>query len=378
MKKHYNLILLLGIVAVMGGCASGKKALQKGEYEKAVTQAISRLRSNSDQKKAMATLDKAYKYAVEAHLGNIKKAQASNDPMKWEVMARNYQYLNFLADEIQRCPGCRQVVPNPARYDTQLADAKRKAAQVHYDMGIAAMKSKGQRNKAIEAHQHFLAAQALSPNFQNLEEMLGESLYFATLRVVVEPIPSPSRMFNIKHEFFVNKINEYLHNNLINQYVRFYTPGEAKAEQLDHVHHVIRMEFDQFTLGNVYSNKTVTDVSRDSVVIATKDGEKIYGTVKAKLTTNEKAITGKGLLDFKVFDNDLRKVITQEKFPSEYTWAVRWASFNGDERALSDEDLKLVNTVEATAPGPQYMFEEFTAPLYNQAISKIRSYYSNY
>ncbi len=378
MKKYYPLVFFFGIIALLSGCASGKKALQKGDYEKAVTQAINRLRSNDGQKKARATLANAYRYALEAHLGNIKTARASNDIMKWEVIARNYQYINFLADEIQRCPGCRQVVPKPARYDSELVDAKNKAAEVHYNLGVQAMKLKDQRVKAIEAHQHFQSAQALAPRFKDVEQLLGEALYFATLRVVVEPIPSPSRMFNIKHEFFVNKINEYLHNNMINQYVRFYTPDEANAEKLDYVDHIIRMEFDQFTLGNLSSNKTTRDVSRDSVVIATKDNVKIYGTVKAKLTTNEKAITGRGLLDFKVFDNNLKKVVTQEKFPSEYTWAIRWASFNGDERALNDDELKMVNTVEATAPSPQYMFEEFTAPLYNQAISKIRNYYRNY
>ena len=378
MKKYYHLLIILGAVAMLSGCASGKKALQKGDYERAVSQAITRLRSNDGQKKAKATLEKAYKYALESHLGNIKKAKASNDIMKWESIARDYQYINFLADEIQRCPGCRAAVPNPARYDAQLAEARRNAADVHYNLGVEALKRKEQRTKAIEAHQHFMAVQALAPRFKDVEEKLGEALYYATLRVVVEPIPSPSRMFNIKHEFFVNKINEYLHNTVINQYVRFYTPGEANAEKLDDVHHIITMEFDRFNLGNVYSNKTTTDVSRDSVVIATKDNVKIYGTVKAKLTTNEKAITGTGVLDFKVFDNGLNKVITQEKFPSEYTWAIRWASFNGDERALSDEQLAMVNTVEASAPNPQFMFEEFTAPLYDQAISKVRSYYRNY
>ncbi|MEQ9377464.1 MAG: hypothetical protein RIG68_19910 [Imperialibacter sp.] len=378
MKKYYHLLIISGTIALLSGCASGKKALQKGDYEKAVTQAINRLRSNDGQKKAKATLANAYKYALESHLGNIKTARASNDIMKWEVIARNYQYINFLADEIQRCPGCRQVVPKPSRYDAELTDAKNKAAEVHYNLGVEALRKKDQRIKAIEAHQHFQAAQALAPRFKDVEEKLEESLYFATLRVVVEPIPSPSRMFEIRHEFFVNKINEYLHNNMINQYVRFFTPGEVNSQKLDYVDHIITMEFDRFNLGNIYSNKTTTDVSRDSVVIATRNNEKIYGTVKAKLTTNEKAITGTGVLDFKVFDNGLKKVLTQEKFPSEYTWAIRWASFNGDERALSDEELKMVNTVEASAPSPQFMFEEFTAPLYNQAISKIRDYYRNY
>ena len=93
------------------------------------------------------------------------------------------------------------------------------------------------------------------------------------------------------------------------------------------------------------------------------------------LKVNERSLTGSGLLDFKVKDSNTKKVLTQEKFPSEYVWTARWASFNGDERALSEEEMNLVNTVEVSAPGPQVMFEEFTAPLYDQVISKIRDYY---
>lgn len=378
MKKYFYITLILGIVALLTGCASGKKALKKGDYEKAVSQAISRLRSNDGQKKAGATLQKAYKYAIEAQLSNVKQARASADILKWESIAGSYQYINSLADQIQRCPGCREVVSKPVRYDTQLNEAKRNAAQVRYDLGVEAMKYKGDRNKAIEAHQHFLVVQQYMPRFNDIENKLREAISRATLRVIVEPIPSPSRVFNIKHEFFVNKINEYLHNNTISPYVRFYTPAEADAQRLDYVDHIIKMEFDQFNLGNLYSNKSTEEVTRDSVVIATRDKVKIYGTVKAKLTKNEKSITGTGLLDFKVFDQGLNKVISQEKFPSEYVWSIRWASFNGDERALSEEQLTMVNTVEATAPSPQWMFEEFTVPLYNQVIAKIRAYYRNY
>ena len=140
----------------------------------------------------------------------------------------------------------------------------------------------------------------------------------------------------------------------------------------------MKMEFHQFSLGNVFSNTTTTDVSRDSVLLETRDTLKIYGTVKAKLTVHEKAITGTGLLDFQVLDTELNKVISQEKFPSEYTWAIQWATFNGDERALTEEQLEMVNRKELNIPNPQWIFEEFTAPIYDQVIQKMTYFYRNY
>ena len=163
---------------------------------------------------------------------------------------------------------------------------------------------------------------------------------------------------------------------MINQYVRFYTPEEAKIDQLPFVDHFIKMEFDRFNLGGISSRTYEKETSKDSVEVGkTKSGEVVFGTVKAILKVNERSLTGSGLLDFKVLDGRTKKVLTQEKFPSEYVWTARWATFNGDERALSDEEKDMVKRIEVSAPGPQLMFEEFTAPLYDQVISKITAYY---
>ena len=378
MKILSKSIAILSLIIIMVSCSTGKKALQKGEYDKAVSQAINRLRSNDDSKKAQETLVKAYKLGVSSHLRNIQRATTSNDVLKWEVIAANYQNINNYYDQILKCPGCMGAVPNPVKYDSELSTARQNAADARYQLGIEALRNKTVRNQAIEAHQHFLRVRDFSPRYKDVEDKLQEALFYATLKVVVEPIPVPARMFDLRHEFFVNKINEYLHNQPINEYVRFYTPSEMEAQKLEFVDHVIKMQFDQFALGNVFTNKTTQEVSRDSVDINEKGRSPVYATVKAKLTTYEKAITGTGVLDFQVYDNDLNKIVTQEKFPSSYTWVVSWANFNGDERALSDEEKALVNNIELPLPNPQWMFEEFTAPIYDQVISKIRNYYRRY
>lgn len=378
MPNLYRILCTLLVILVIGGCSSGKKALQKGEYEKAVAQAINRLKSKPDHKKAQSTLDKAYRYALERHQSNIQAAKASNDLLKWETISANYERINYMCEEILACPACREVIPNPVKYDSELANANRNAAKARYTLGMEAMQFKETRIKAIEAHQHFLSARDFVPRFKDIEDQLNESLYYATLKVLIEPIPAPFRALNISHEFFENKITEYLHHHVINDYIRFYTPGEITALDIRTTDHTVQMEFDRFSLGNVFSNKTTREVSKDSVLISEQGKENVYGTVKATVTVHEKAITGGGLLDFKVLDNALDKVITQEKFPSDYTWAIQWATFNGDERALSDIDRALVSKVELPVPNPQWMFEEFTAPLYDQVIRKMREYYREF
>ncbi len=373
--RYLSYVLLIFVIA---GCSTGKKALKQGDYDTAVNQAINRLKSNDDSKKASATLKKAYAYSLEIHKSNISALENSVDPYKWDKIVREYEILDSQYDQIQRCPGCRKYVPNATSVERELQEAKGDAALVRYDMGMAAMQDKERRDKAIEAHKHFVAASNYIPRFKDTEYLKEEALYYATLRVVVEPIPSPSKALKLNQDFFYNKVMEYLHRGSISTYVQFYTPEESKAQKLEWVDHVINMEFERFALGALNSRTYVEDVSRDSVVLSTQNGEKVYGTVKAKLKVNEKSITGSGLLDFQVKDLERNRIVTQEKFPSQYEWKVSWATFTGDERALSQEQKDMVKSVELDIPRPQRMFEEFAEPLYQQVVDKLYYYYREY
>ncbi len=71
----------------------------------------------------------------------------------------------------------------------------------------------------------------------------------------------------------------------------------------------------------------------------------------------------------------LNRVISQEKFPSEFRWVTVWATFNGDKRALTEEQVDLIEKSELPVPQPQFMFEQFAAPLYDQVIRKITDFY---
>ena len=321
-------------------------------------------------------MKKAYPLAVSIHQTRIMQYKSSPDPFKWEEIVREYNAINHLYSTLQRCIACQSLV-DPVLFTDELTDAKEKAAENRYQLGREALGLKENRNKAVEAHQHFQNALYFIPRYRDAREKMEEALYFATLRVVVEPVPSPSRVFEINQEFFTNKINEYLHHTEISPYVRFYTPEEVDRSQPDWIDHIIRMEFDRFSLGNISSNTYVEDVSRDSVLIKTSGGEEVYTTVKARLKVNTKSISGSGILDFRIRDINLNKIISQEKFPGTYEWRIQWATYKGDERALSEEQKELVNRVELDIPGPQRMFEEFTAPLYDQVINKITRFYSS-
>jgi len=104
----------------------------------------------------------------------------------------------------------------------------------------------------------------------------------------------------------------------------------------------------------------------------------VYNTVKAKLTTNRRELISNGVLDVTIIDFPLNKVVSQRKFPGQFVWYTEWGFFNGDERALNNDQLALCKKKPVSPPGQQDLFIEFTKPIFNQVSPFLKSFYSKY
>lgn len=124
-QVFYSTLLILSIV--ISACSSGEKALQKGNYYSAVLKSVDRLRSNPDKSKAQQTLLESYPLAVQWSKREIVSILNSLDPMKNTKSIGQYQILNRMYDEINRCPAAyvyflmyNRFVPKKIRPDSLL------------------------------------------------------------------------------------------------------------------------------------------------------------------------------------------------------------------------------------------------------------------
>ena len=358
------------------GCSTGKRSLEKGNYDQAVYKAVNRLQKDTDNRKALKTLTQAYGFAAGDHLDNIRQAKLSADVLRWETVIREYEALNSLIDEIKRCPSCRTAVQLPEKYSSEISEAKVNAASIRYARGLKLLEEKN-RQSAKQAYFDFEKADQLAPDFKDVVQKLDEAYWAAVIKVVVEPIRLDRSVYKLSNEYFQNKIYEYLENYEHRSFIKFYTPKEARKQDLV-PDQVLSLNFDDFVVGQTYLKEKVEDVKRDSVKVGTTDGKDIYGTVKAKVSVFEKTISSAGLLNVVVTDWQTKNTLTQEKIQGTYVWQDKWGSYKGDERALSKEDKSLIKKRESFPPPPQELFIEFTKPLYAQLTSKIRQFYSRY
>lgn len=379
MKPGY--LLVFTVITVLSACSSGKKAYERGDYYSAVMKAITRLRQNPDHSKSATTLSDAYPLAVEYFESQANNAIASNSAFKWKNAIQSYNSMNQLYEQIRQCPGCLRVVSNPKNYYNEIGPLKEKAAEESYNAGITAL-MKGTRNDAKQAYYNFADAQSFVPGYKDVIEYLDKAKWEATLKVIVEQIPVPSR-YDLSGGFFQDKVEEFLHANYNEMsFIKFYTPMEAQSEQLQEADQVLRIQFDDFSVGNTNVKEKEETLTKDSVKVGEIKMEgklvPVYNTVKAKLTVTRKEVLSNGLLSMIVVDARTNGILTHKKFSGEFLWVNSWARFNGDERALGDQQLALCKQKEVQPPGAQDLFLEFTKPIYNQLIPSLKGFYQNY
>ena len=371
--KIYLLIIIL--TTLLNACSSGKRQLQRGDYDEALRTSIKRLRQNPDNKKANSTFPKAYKFARQKHLNAVEIEKNSSNPLKWDAVVSHYKILNSFYYEINDCPACLKHIAHPDFYQNEEEYAKLEAAKYHYSEGIRLMDKKDIM-ASREAHGHFVKTKYFLSNYENVDDWIFKSREAGTLNVLIKAIPMHSRSLAISNEFFSDKIIEYA-KGLNYNFVRFFSENENVAARFDQI---IYMKFDDFVVGQSFVKETVEELSRDSVKIGevdTKEGKKpVYGTVKAKLHTFTKTVVSNGLLDFQIVNAADGSLIRHHKFPGTYNWYTSWGYFNGDERALTKEQLKLTTFKEVPPPLPQDLFVNFTIPIYDQVTSTMRKYFA--
>ncbi|MFH1937077.1 MAG: hypothetical protein ABIK52_05900 [Bacteroidota bacterium] len=371
--------IIIGLL--LSSCSTGKRALERGDYYNATLQAVHRLRNNPTSKKALNAIKDSYPMAQKYYKDKIDYALNTNDQFKYSEIVDYYEKMNRLSDEISRCPAALNIFPNLNYYTHELAQARSLAAEEQYNAGLLNEKE-NTRESWKKAYFNFLKADQFVPGYKDVKARIPTAKYNATLKVIVEQIPVPKN-YQLTSDFFLNQILESLTQNRPNEFVAYYSPESAQHAGINTPDQVLKMNFDEFTIGQVYDKETVKDVSRDSVIVGTvtlPDGKKVnvYNTVKAKLTTCRREITSRGVLDVTIIDFPLNSVLVQRKFPGHYIWFTEWGTFNGDERALSNDQLALCNKKPAPPPDPQQLFVEFTKPIYIQVTPFLRAFYDTY
>ena len=380
MLKNRALYLVVLISLILVSCNSSKKLLERGAYYQSVMAAVKKLQRSPNNKKSQRALLHAYPLARQDLLEEIERAKSNAVPMPWTSMTYTYESLNTMYKAIKASPKARQIIRNPQEYYKQYAAAKSRAAVEQYEAGVRFMK-KGSRQDAKEAYFYFQRADAFKPGYKDVDRKLREAKELATLKVVVETVPVPSRYFKVSADLFYDEVDKHLRDIMRrNQFVAFYAKQDARQRGLTDPDQVLTLRFEDFTVGQSKYFQNKETVTRDSVKVGeikAEDGTKkpILGTVSAKVVTRRLEVLSGGILSMTIRDGHHNTRLYRDEMTGEFLWFAEWGSFQGDERALNEEQVAVCKRVEMKPPMPQALFAELTKPIYEQLTGKLNRRY---
>ena len=380
MKHSHWFIWMLVAAVFFADCSSSKKSLQRGDYYAAAMEAIKQLRSNPNSKKQQDVLLQAYPLLRENSLRKIRNAMDMNVPNKYCIAADEYIALNRIADEIYTCPKALQLIPQPSQYSRELGEVLPMATAEAYQLGEKNLNLKTIQG-GREAHYFFVKANEYSPGYRDVNQKIAMALEMATFKVIVQKPITPQR-YQLSSDFFYNNLMAQISKTANNSYVRFFTEEEARNVRLTQPDHYLVLDFADFSVGTMRETRNTVEVKRDSVLVGTTlvngRNQNVYGTVKAELTTFRREVISEGVLSAKIINASNDRIEQHRNIPGKFTWFNEWATYKGDERALTDAQKKRTGTEPIIPPPQQDLFIEFTKPIFDQAVRFVNGFYSNY
>ena len=375
MLKQFITTVFIAFIFI-SACTSSKQQFEIGNYEKAVAISIKKLRKKPDNNKQKNILKAAYAYAVQVSEEKIKQHQQSTDRFKWDRVIKQYRKMQQLYTDLLQCPACLAVI-EPIDPQNELNEALAEGAQVYVEEGQKSLATRDKEGGRLAYH-HFAQAKAYQNNYGNIDRMLNQARIQGTEIIGISRIPVSIKGLELNTAFFLQQLTQTL--NDLNYFFALFAPVEQLAEQQQLPDQVVDLSFDDYYIGQTYVKEVRKSLVRDSVKVGEVTdslGTKhtVYGEVKADLQRFEKTIESGGLLNIAILEPKSRSILFQQKIPSTTVWQNDWATYQGDKRALTKEELALTQEKELLPPPPQDLFYSFTRPLFDQTASLLRKRY---
>jgi hypothetical protein len=381
MKKIYFPFFIIMLSIWMAGCKSASKLYDKGNYDEAVQVAVKKLQKDPNNSKLRSVVQDAYRYAVTGHENKIHSYSENDNELKWEWMYNEYAGLQNLYNTIFKSPTAFELV-HPTDYSSYANTYAAKAADVHYNHGMQWMNNHDKQSYK-KAYHEFQAASGFKPGDVNVQQMLSEAYEAAITRVVVLPADDYGFRYSSYNYQLRNFETDIIHNlqyNTSNEFVKFYSSGDAQRLNTA-PDEFVEMHFTQLNLGQIKDNYSTREVSQEVVIKETvykpDSVIKQYALIKAKITTTQRIINSEGNLSISIRNNNGLR-LWNDNVINNHSWSTEFSSYTGDERALSDEDKKLLNKTRENPPREEEIISCVKEGIYNDFLNKIRNYYSHY
>jgi hypothetical protein len=367
------------ISAMLIACGSNKNYLERSNETKALFDAVKKLNKSSNDEKASDAVPILYANLVKTHLGKINSFKAGTDLERWDRIISEYNSLQEMYNLIINSSPAFKLV-TPRNFSPELQESKQQAAEGYYAEALLFLYKTGREN-AKRAYGYFEKVDRLVPSYKDVLQKTELAYENAVVDVVINKVDD--------NRYFVNNpgglvgydfTNDYFQKRLVNELgadknnrtyaARFYTDTEAKRNRVE-AEWVVELR-----LRNISMPQPTTSVlqrERNAQVQNGTDsaGKPAYKTVYATLNINKSVYTAHADLELFIKDISGPKTVSSNSYPGDHQWQEENASYNGDSRALTNEDWELIKK-GAKKPKTEDVLNELYKKMYPLVLNSIK------
>ncbi|MBP8115685.1 MAG: hypothetical protein KAY50_10030 [Chitinophagaceae bacterium] len=363
-------------------CKTASKLYEKGNYTEAVELAAKKLQKDPDDQKLLDIIKNSYSYAVNDHESRIHSLSLSTNELRYESMYNEYLSLQRMYDAIYKVPSVLEIV-KPFDYSEYLVTYSQKASNVRYDRGIAFMQRYTKKSYQ-DAYREFQLALRFDAGNRDATIKLNEAYEYAVTNVVILPMQQQGgyvySSYSVGGNNFDDQLVRDLQYNSGNQFAKFYSAWDARSQNI-RIDQEVDLRIVTMDIGRQYDNRTTRKVSKDIVVKETAykpdSVVKEYAKVNANIITTRRTMNSSVQLQVNVRNAEGRW-IWNDNVNAVHNWSTEFATFTGDERALSDADKQIVNRRHEFAPPETEIMRVLLESVNNDAQYRIRNHFNRY
>lgn len=361
MRTYLNNFGLLSVLSIfvlftMGSCRMSQTAINSGDYEYAVKRSVDKLRKNKKKSKAALELEQAYNKAVDRdliHIGNLHEEGLTENSVEiFELYNRleNRQRLVkpllplFIKKEGRNA---RIKIDN---YNRQLVEFKKKAADYMYKEATALLET----NSKFAAREAFRLLNELDhfyPGYLDIEKLMGQANLAGTNKILFEinnetGVPMPPNFESELNKISLQELNrlwadfhmkpvrgtDYDYKVAMNVNLLDVGP-EQITEDIYTREQEIKDGWDYVLdkRGNVMKDSLGNDIKVDRFKTIFVHVTETYQRKEAQIA---------GTIDF--IDLNTNQIVGTYPIATTSAFRNRFGTFQGDERALTNQDRNLI------------------------------------
>ena len=420
--KLINFVLLAAFYLWLAGCAAftaygrlekqARQAYQRGDYDQAVYDCAYALRINPSYEPAQFLIQDTFKAAVIEHKANLNNLSSSTEKFRWDKIVSEYNDLIRLNRTIDQLPVLRHkatgelIAFETTDYSSQMAPAIQMAAEIHYNEGITLSSSNDLKIKK-QAAKEFKMALGFVAGYRDASQKYEEMRQAAILRMAMMPFEDKTgtrRKYGSVSEVIMDDVvSSILSDNSATEFLELVSRerleevieeqalsqsgiiDESMAIEVGKILGVNEILSGKITQIIVSPEETTRDVRREKskVVIRREkyvDDEgkekvrKIYGEVEAKIIVFKRSTSARIRGSYNIVDVETARILKSDSFEESSSANVSWATFSGDERAISWSTRQLAKKGEQRVPVEGEMVNMAAKKISTSLAKSIKDY----